>query len=110
MGNLIVTLYLHDSDKVNSISICVTKFSSQTESPLRVEIQERCIPNLNEEYTSQPTEECTLDLNADLITTSAIQESQDIEHDFLFGDDTSNGEDDMDYPSDSHPVANLLLD
>lgn len=45
------------------ISIYVIKLPSQTTSHLRVETQDRCVPNLNE-YIGQAIEECALDLEA----------------------------------------------
>lgn len=43
--------------------IYVIKLLVKTTSPFLVETQERCVPNLNEDYLGQPIKECALDLN-----------------------------------------------
>lgn len=94
-------LYLHSLYNVYKISIYDIKFSNHSTCHVRVEIIENYIPNLNEEYTSQPIAEYSLDLKAYLTTTRVDHESKDYEHDFLFNDGTSDGGDNTDYPPDS---------
>lgn len=74
-----------------------------------VETQERYVPNLNEEYTGQLIENCALDLNTDLTITQLIDQSQNVEHDFLFTDDASDRGDKTDYPFDSQLATSLLI-
>lgn len=45
--DLIVLLYLHDIYNIDRISVYVIKSSSQTSSPLFVETQKGCVPNMN---------------------------------------------------------------
>lgn len=49
-----------------------------------------------------------LELKADLKTRWVINEPQNIEHDFLFGDGASDARDDTSYPLDSQPITNLV--
>lgn len=70
--------------------------------------KERCVSNLNEEYTNEHIEECALDLNMNLTTTGVIYESWNIVSGFLFNDKAFDGTDDTYYPPDKQWGTNLI--
>lgn len=76
-------------------------------SLLRVEIQERCAPNLNKEYISQPIVGYSKPQHR-LNNHRDDSQSKNIKHEFLFSNDVFDGGEDMDYPLDYQPATNLM--
>lgn len=59
-------LFLYDLCKVGRVCIYVDKSHYQTSRPSRVETNERCLPNLNVEYTGQCVNYTNLHVSSNL--------------------------------------------